>query len=87
MKSITVAAIKYKGVVYSLPRPARHHNIIRHIIEQTGDEFIGENEQGFLDDEGNFLRRKPAKVIAEAAGQILDNNAPNLTELYSENLW
>lgn len=86
-KAITTAAVKFKDKVYTLPRPARHHDIIKHICEEEKIDSIGENEQGFLDDQGRFLRRKPAKLIAQMAGQILENDAPVLSELYSENLW
>jgi len=30
------AAIRFRGVVYSLPPPNRHHHVIRHICETTG---------------------------------------------------
>lgn len=84
---ITAAAILYKDTVYSLPRPARHHDIIRLILETTKESSIEENEQGFLDDQGQFLRRAPALVIAERAGQLLEERPIWGTNLYSENLW
>lgn len=86
-KRIVAAAIMYQGKVYSLPAPARHHDVIRHIAEATGETSIGENEQGFLDDLGQFLRRRPAMLVAQRAGQLLSNRAPVLRELYSENVW
>lgn len=83
---IVAAAIAYKGTVYSLPPPARHHNIIHHIVETTGEPSVGYNEQGFLDQYGTFLHRKPALMVARQAGQ-LRTDRPVYDELFSENLW
>lgn len=84
---IVAAAIKYKGVLYALAPPNRHHHIIWYIVEVTGEDSIEENLQGFINNHGRFLNRKSAKLVAERAGQILDNEAPILSELFSENLW
>ena len=86
-KEIVAAAISYKGEIYSLPKPARHHDIIRHICEKTGEESIGENEQGFLDDKGRFLRRAPAMLVVKHNNQPMREGVIVLRELYSENLW
>jgi len=59
MKQITHVAIKYNGVVYSLPAPNRHHNVIRLIGGVYGSDI-----QGFLDEEGVFLNRREAYVLA-----------------------
>ena len=86
MKMIQVlkAAIKYKGIVYSLPKPARHHDVIKLIHEKTGDiNIIG--DQGFLLDEGLFVNRYIAMKFATRAGQL--KNKEPISELYSEDLW
>jgi hypothetical protein len=85
-KLITHVAIIHEGKVYSLPAPNRHHHVIRHIVETTGARYVG-GEQGFLDEAGKFLRRKPAKIRAEQTGQLkhlIDINEPLL---FSEDLW
>lgn len=33
---ITRVAILHEGVTYSLERPARHHDLISHIVRETG---------------------------------------------------
>lgn len=83
-------AIKYGGVVYSLPPPNRHHNVIRHIREVTGSGIAGSDVQGFITDEGEFLNRKAAMALASVNGQL--NRRPGAQfyqgpELYSEDLW
>lgn len=83
---ITHAAIIYKGVTYSLPKPNRHHHIIHQIHLATGDMDIFGN-QGFLDDAGNFLSRKDALIHAQNCNQ-LRTDVPLWDDcLYSENVW
>jgi hypothetical protein len=83
---ITHVAIMYNGKLYSLPAPNRHHNVIGLIYEQTGDTMRGTNEQGFLDEEGMFLRRAPALIRAEQTGQLKAKKVFS-NQLYSEDLW
>ncbi len=81
---IATAAIKLKnGCIISLPRPARHHDIIN-AMAAIGVIAI---EQGFLTDEGTFVDRLEGWNIAQGAGQIIYvcGGAPG--ELYSDNLW
>ncbi len=85
---ITHVAIRFKGVIWSLPSPYRHHDVIREICEETGAETVDSyNEQGFLDEGGNFLRRKPALAIARLFGQIKDESKVRAGMLTSEDLW
>jgi len=88
MNSITRVAIRFRGTVWSLPRPNRHHNVIRHIAESTGVSHVDarERDQGFLDQEGRYLDRKEALHVAREAGQ-LRADVPVQDQLYSENLW
>lgn len=43
--------------------------------------------QGFLDNKGNFLTRRQAKIVAEKAGQIIRRVGGDEEELYSENIY
>ncbi len=82
---ITHVAIIYNGKLYSLPKPNRHHHIIHQIHLDTGDMDIY-GDQGFLDDQGNFLSRKDALIHAKACNQL--NDRPLWDDwLYSENVW
>lgn len=83
---ITHVAIKYAGKLYSLPAPNRHHHIIRMIYDETGQP-VDSNEQGFLDDEGCFLTRKQALVVAIANEQVLDVSKIRGNILFSEDVW
>jgi hypothetical protein len=82
---LTHVAIIHDGKVVSLPAPKRHHDVIRHIVESTGASKV-DGEQGFLDETGAFLRRKPARIRAEATGQ-LKPYALSYCTLFSEDVW
>lgn len=94
MNKITHVAIRHKGLIYSLPAPNRHHHVIRMIHEKTGSTNIGggEGNQGFLDSEGVYLRRKEALARAMETGQLLERafdvgGGVTLGQLYSEDIW
>ena len=81
---IVGVAIKFKGKLYTLPRPNRHHNVIKMIVEETHGP-VHENEQGFVTDVGRFLTREEAVRYAIASGQL-----PTIfrrERLFSEDLW
>ena len=85
MTTITHVAVKYKGTVYSLPPPNRHHHILRQIAP-----IEGAHSEGFLVDNETYVNRKTAYKIAKENGQlnrIVSPNHYNGTELYSEDLW
>lgn len=83
---ISTAAIKHKGMIFSLPRPNRHHHIL-HLMTDLGIGPREERIQGFLTSEGEFVERLEALEIANACGQNPKMaNAPHLG-LFSEDLW
>ena len=87
MKSITHVAIKTEDeVVWSLPSPNRHHDVIDLIYERRQDGKMVTGEQGFLDSEGKFLDRKEALHVAVEADQLIRKTFPE-NELFSEDLW
>lgn len=84
---IVAAALKRGELVYSIPRPARHGDIMRLVDENHGEShrpFLPD-EQGFLTSEGKFVSRRRAAAIAIDEGQITDTQWGD--ELYSEDLW
>ncbi len=88
--SIVGVAIKNAGKVWSLPKPNRHHNVIRHIVEVTGNGIKCSDVHGFITDDGVFLNRCEAMVLARVNGQL--NRRPGAQfyqgpDLYSEDLW
>ena len=88
---IAAAAVfmEQSGEVYSLPPPSRHHDVLRHMAT-LGVKDPMRGEQGFLTECGKFVRRKPAMMIAEHAGQLKRREGPGTyqgPELFSEDLW
>lgn len=86
---ITHVAIRFGGVVYSLPSPCRHHDVIRHIVECQGVKYVDarDEDQGFLDDRGRYLTRKRALIVARQVGQLRPDRPILHGMLFSENVW
>lgn len=87
---IVAAAIIFDGVVWTLPRPARHHHIIEAHYKVT--HIGGSGMQGFLDDQGVFLGRGSACNHVVNCQQALRIHAGTRVlewgdDLYSEDLW
>lgn len=83
---VVAAAILHDDRIYTLPPPARHHNIIRMMSEEHGLGPECMHEQGFLLNNGYYCRRTPARVIAENAGQLI-RKPEHFKLLFSEDLW
>jgi hypothetical protein len=89
-ETVETAAVSVKGVVYTLPRPARHCDVMRHIWETVSkDIFVGPDAQGFVTSRGRFVNRRKALRVVKAAGQPqIDHPALNVgNQLFSEDLW
>lgn len=83
---ITGVAIMYAGKLYSLLKPNRHHDVIRSIPGGVK----GPDKQGFVLDDGTFIGRREAMVIAKANGQLKRREGEQFyqgPELYSEDVW
>ena len=80
---ITAAAIRLNGINYSLPAPCRHKDIIRALTLDDLEPDLG--EQGFLEEDGNFLTRQEAAFWAYYNDQIKDWHHGQ--ELNTEDLW
>ncbi len=79
---ITEAAIRRDGKIYT---GRRHCNIISDMVHNYGCKPpIRQDEQGFVNDKGQFYYRLEAIDIAIESGQI-DPNFNGV--LLSENLW
>jgi hypothetical protein len=79
------AAIRKDDVTYSVPPPARHHDVIRYMVEGCGLAPPCSGEQGFIVTGGRFVGRVEAGKIAVEGGQIAKLERP--PRLYSEDLW
>lgn len=87
---IVAAAIWKDGLTFTMEAPARHHDIAHAMAEKFGIHDNTGTEQGFLTNAGEFVRRKPALIIAERAGQLRRRQDPGSyqgPELFSEDLW
>lgn len=86
-ETIVAAALCRNGLIYTMPKRARHGDIIRHVDVNHGathNPFLPD-EQGFITSTGRFVSRRVAAGVAIDAGQI---DSPQWgAELYSEDLW
>jgi len=84
------AAILFDGVIYSVPRPGRHHDVIRFMAEKFGpDWYLHDDEQGFVLSDGSFADRARAWEHAVLAGQLLPRAPTDARggRLYSEDIF
>lgn len=83
---IVAVAIQAYGLIFTLPAPARHHNVL-HAMDAAGLDAGagGPDAQGFLTKKGDFLGRIGAGECAKRNGQIEKLQWPPY--LYSEDLW
>ena len=98
MEHIIAAAIRFDGKVWTVPRPGRHHDVIRHITEIAKVNFVA-GEQGFIAGtggvQGRFVDRYEARKIADAAGQVIAGRrdkdgiayVAQDDRLFSEDVW
>lgn len=81
-----VACIDKQGRIWSLPKPFRHHNVLK-VMHDFGAKLAEEQSaQGFLDENGRYLTRVQAEVNAELNKQIKGGKIIGGV-LTSEDLW
>jgi DNA repair protein RadA/Sms len=88
VERVTEAAIKIGEHVYVMPRPARHHDVLK-MLYQAGLNDEGPshlNGQGFTTSRGRFVDREEAAQIARAASQLIREPTP-ANMLTSEDVW
>lgn len=73
------------GLHVVLPRPARHHHLLR-LIYDAGLPDPGPDSQGFLTSRGECVDRELGLAIASFAGQIKQKHG-NPGILFSEDMW
>ena len=81
---IIAAAIRQGKMVCFVERPGRHHDVIRQMAA-AGIPIPINGEHGFITNEGVFVGRKLAKLIATRAGQMLGPRDSD--QLFSEDVW
>lgn len=96
MEKIACAAIDFDGFVFTLPPPARHHDVLAYILRTRPqyDAVLGET-QGFWTSHDRFVEREEARKIAHEADQIIASRiGPDgvpykfeHSQLFSEDVW
>lgn len=87
--NIVAAAIRIDdGRIFTVPRPGRHHDVIKEIRASGYTGPVGSWRQGFINEHGVFLSRKEALAVVLTSGELSleDCHAPR-TGLFSEDLW
>lgn len=86
---IECAAIRTTdGVVFSVDKPGRHHDVIKVMREKGYEGPVGGIRQGFLVSGGRFVTREEALSIAIEAGQVeISKCVAPKTGLFSEDVW
>lgn len=85
---LTGVAIRFQGKIWTLPKPNRHHDVIRLIIAETGVTHVDVDhqwDQGFVDETGRYYHRKAAWVHAELNDQLIRKPTGNV--FTSEDVW
>lgn len=74
------AAVHVDAVVYT---GWRHSEIMCYLRENKLTTYVGQDAQGFVDQDGNFYRREACGCLAFLNGQTKECKSP----LLSEHLW
>lgn len=85
MLTVLNAAILYNEVIFTLPRPNRHHHIV-HAMHAMGLPKSANREQGFILSNGTWADRSLAWEIAKNANQF-KGKPHHEYHLFSEDLW
>jgi hypothetical protein len=87
LKVVGVTALDHDGNLFYLPKPYRHPDIIKSMVEVWGCKPpIHTQTQGFMLNDGRAVDRVAAREVARAAGQLLPK-AVKSKGLFSEDVW
>lgn len=87
MTRVVAAAIKQGAMICSVPRPGRHHDVIREMAK-AGIPIPINGEQGFLTSDGLFVNRRLGLDIALVEEQLIQKTGGVGSELlFSEDVW
>ena len=87
-RRVVCAAVRFggdDGMIFTGPR--HFDKTMLSIIRYWPHRLDGPEEQGFIDQEGNFLTREEAWVVATDACQIIRRVGGDGSKLFSENLY
>lgn len=90
---IVAAALQYGFLTLSMPKPARHHDILHKLYSLLEDAKEGDTsnidniqamcKQGFITDQGEFLDRKSALIHSRTHGPGTPRRAKKIAEGYA----
>jgi hypothetical protein len=86
VETIMGVALRWQGVVYKLPAPRRHGDVIQLMRTEHGHGPECMHEQGFYTNREEFIDRQEAWEIARYGKQILPK-PPVPGTLFSEDVW
>jgi hypothetical protein len=84
-RGIVAAACQMDGLTFSMPAPARHHDVLQSM--HVAGIQCALADQGFLDHRGVFVGRKGAMIVAYQFGQLKEGEFDDGGDLFSEHLW
>lgn len=84
-RHIVAVAMRDGALILTQPIPARHHTLIHAAYDMGIRKKFTSDDQGFLDNYGQFVGRREAGEIAVSSGQIKALRWPPF--LYSEDLF
>jgi hypothetical protein len=74
------------GAIFSVPPPGRHGEAAEMALNWGAtDDDVRDSTQGFTDEDGTFMCREEAALVAFRSGQIETYRSGKL--LFSEDLW
>jgi hypothetical protein len=82
---IAATAISYRGIIFTLPKSHRHHQIL-HAMPYLGNPKT-DRDQGVITDEGIFVEWPETLEIAMVVGQLKGAPHQAAVGLFSEDMW
>ena len=67
---LSCVATLYRGVVYIIPSPAEHQDVIKYIEQHLNEELDGTQVHGFLTDKDEFINIDDGLDLAKKAGKV-----------------
>lgn len=89
LKVTAAACLDTNNRIWSIPKPARHHDVLHYMKKCGAKEKGSKDSQGFKLNDGSYVDRLAAYTIAERANQIKPRFPGQYDgpELFSEDLW
>lgn len=67
---ITCVATLYKGVIYVIPAPAEHWDVIEYIKQHLVEDLDGTQVHGFLTDKDEFITMAQGIELVRKQGKL-----------------